>query len=617
MDELPAAPPSRKEFHSYYSGLPDCPNLVARSTTTPWNGPVYDWDAYDRILDPVEKHAVVPLWNDSTGPLRQKILEAVQDIDWNAIDILRCGSADFNDRHLVRPVILFVSVEPKSTTWLNGRAVALKCRDVLREHDINDVEVEIKESTITQCCSSDQDQTESEPSTAKLSPNIPTLEEEGFRRDSIQVSERLGTKIAPSHNPTREGTKGLYLRIRNTETVVALTCRHVVVGPKEENIDFCHDANNSRGIIQPGNKTYKDRTEFLRNQISSIQAAIDLCESFTPVPHKRIENLRSDKVKEESSLQRLEPFDSMESRTVGHVLFSPKFGLSSSSPTRFRDWALIELDQKKHQTLVKELRNATPETLSLVSRQPQFMTWEYLDPGRKRTICIVPGAHIFTQTGVMPEAEMICPDFDFAVPGKTAIDEDFMQVCMYGSASGASHGVTNTARSVVRRFVGDVPMVSEEWCILGSIACEKRKHFSKQGDSGASIMGDDGRVAAILTSGAQGVTEESIISRMRRPLSGFWRILKDTDMTWSGWAKKSLWIISITVSNLNIDSRRLYRELRLGTYELWIILTEEALLVLSSQWRETGKVAREFLQSAHQVEAMRKEHGKIECPVDN
>lgn len=60
MDELPATPLSRKEFCSYYRGLPDCPHLVARSTTTPWNDPVYDWDIFDRILDPVEKHAVVP-----------------------------------------------------------------------------------------------------------------------------------------------------------------------------------------------------------------------------------------------------------------------------------------------------------------------------------------------------------------------------------------------------------------------------------------------------------------------------------------------------------------------------------------------------------------------------
>ncbi|RBQ70477.1 hypothetical protein FVER53590_25025 [Fusarium verticillioides] len=109
--------------------------------------------------------------------MRRKILEAVQNIDWNAIDLLHCGSADFNNRHLVRPVILFVSVKPESTTRLEGRAVALKCRDVLQEHGINGVEVEIKESRITQCCSSDQDQAESEPSAAKFGTTLKAVEE--------------------------------------------------------------------------------------------------------------------------------------------------------------------------------------------------------------------------------------------------------------------------------------------------------------------------------------------------------------------------------------------------------------------------------------------------------
>ncbi|KAF5967619.1 hypothetical protein FBULB1_11129 [Fusarium bulbicola] len=404
-------------------------------------------------------------------------------------DILRCGSSHFKDRDLVRPVILFVSVEPESTPWLNGRAVALKCRDILREHGINDVEVEIKESRITQCCSSDQDQTESEPSTTKLSPQIPILQEEGYRRDTIQLSEFLGTKIAPSQNPTREGTKGLYLRIRNTETVVALTCRHVVLGQEEENTDIRHEPNNIRGIVQPGNKTYQETTESLRGKISWNRA---------------LEYLRGYNAKLESSLKRLEPFESMESRTIGHVLFSPKLGLSSSSPARFRDWALVELDQKKHQTEVKNLENKVPAKLAALLVLPRYMPWLYPIDEPKPRSGFLPGFNTFTQLGVMPEAEMRCPEFDFAVPGRTAVDEDFMRVCMYGSASGASHGLTNTARSVVRRIVGGVPMVSEEWCILGSIQHGDRKPFSIQGDSGASVMGDDGRVAAILTSGAQG-----------------------------------------------------------------------------------------------------------------
>ncbi|KAI8411955.1 hypothetical protein FOFC_08568 [Fusarium oxysporum] len=46
-------------------------------------------------------------------------------------------------------------------------------------------------------------------------------------------------------------------------------------------------------------------------------------------------------------------------------------------------------------------------------------------------------------------------------------------------------------------------MISEEWCILGRIKYGHRKYFFCQGDSGASIMGNDGRVAAMLTYSTQ------------------------------------------------------------------------------------------------------------------
>lgn len=46
-------------------------------------------------------------------------------------------------------------------------------------------------------------------------------------------------------------------------------------------------------------------------------------------------------------------------------------------------------------------------------------------------------------------------------------------------------------------------MISEEWCILDRIKYGRRKYFSCQGDSGASIMGNDGRVAAMLTYSTQ------------------------------------------------------------------------------------------------------------------
>ncbi|KAH7217288.1 hypothetical protein BKA60DRAFT_648476 [Fusarium oxysporum] len=261
MAEPPAVPPSRKESCAYYTGLLDCPTLVGRSTI------VYDNEVYEKLLDPVEKHAVVPLWNDSAGPLRRKIREVVKGVDWNAIDIFRCGSTSLGHCHL-----------------MSGRAVALKYRDVLREHGIHDVEVEIKESRITQCCSSDQDQTERQAIIQQ--PNLSRVFRLMRRRASEgTISNSLGSwgprLPASSQFPTREGTKGLYLRVRNTETVVALTCQHVVFGQEEENVDFCRDTNNTRSVLQPGNKTYQDTMENLHEAISWINSSLRCYKSPT------------------------------------------------------------------------------------------------------------------------------------------------------------------------------------------------------------------------------------------------------------------------------------------------------------------------------------------------
>ncbi|KAM0084195.1 hypothetical protein ACKRZS_003545 [Fusarium odoratissimum] len=109
---------------------------------------------------------------------------------------------------------------------------------------------------------------------AKLKPRIPTHKEESFGRHNIQLSEFQETKIASSQFPTPEGTKGLYLRVRNTETVVALTCRHVIFGHEEENVDSCRDTNNTRSVLQPGHRTYQDTKENLHEAISWINPSL-------------------------------------------------------------------------------------------------------------------------------------------------------------------------------------------------------------------------------------------------------------------------------------------------------------------------------------------------------
>ena len=65
-------------------------------------------------------------------------------MEWTSIDIVRIGPA----KEYYRPVILWVGVTPGSLSHDDGLVVASKCKALLEEHDITDVDVEIRESVV-------------------------------------------------------------------------------------------------------------------------------------------------------------------------------------------------------------------------------------------------------------------------------------------------------------------------------------------------------------------------------------------------------------------------------------------------------------------------------------
>ncbi|KAF4955235.1 hypothetical protein FSARC_11908 [Fusarium sarcochroum] len=146
----PPAPPSEEEVAGYYGGVPGRPRLVARS-----NAATEPWSMKSNTFEPIGQHPLVLLWNGSTGPLWRDILKALEETEWITIDIFRIGYESKGN-----PVKLLVTVEQGSTNWLAGWVVATKCRDVLREYGIMDVEVEFKEGQgrITDFCAVAQDE---------------------------------------------------------------------------------------------------------------------------------------------------------------------------------------------------------------------------------------------------------------------------------------------------------------------------------------------------------------------------------------------------------------------------------------------------------------------------
>lgn len=131
---LPSPLPEMEAKH-YYRGLPPSPPLVARSSTTPLE------ESTVKELRPVGNYAIKEIWEGSFSLKLFDILDSVK-VQWTSIDLVRIG----NIEETFAPVVVWIGVRPASLSGYDGLDVASKCKKLLLEHDIADVDVEIRES---------------------------------------------------------------------------------------------------------------------------------------------------------------------------------------------------------------------------------------------------------------------------------------------------------------------------------------------------------------------------------------------------------------------------------------------------------------------------------------
>ncbi|CAH0047561.1 unnamed protein product [Clonostachys solani] len=144
--------PSIEEKNLYFSGLPSCPRLVARSNFhvifKPSNGGGRFWPV-KKYLSPMSlNHKIAALWDG--GPLRKDIINALDGINWKAIEILRLGFHRDPDRpeqpEPEHPHVLLVSVA--NTTWSQGFPAVMSCRRIMEWYGLDDIHCEMKESVV-------------------------------------------------------------------------------------------------------------------------------------------------------------------------------------------------------------------------------------------------------------------------------------------------------------------------------------------------------------------------------------------------------------------------------------------------------------------------------------
>lgn len=482
---------SEKEAIFYYSGLPSGPTLVARTGIIPWKEPRGP-EAYRKLRDlrTVGNHAIKEVWEDNLAFKIHALLDSME-IKWTSTDVVRLGYVG----KPFAPVIVWIGVVPKSLCGDDGLVVASKCRELLEEFNITDVNVEIRESVVTR----------------SAGPRL--LESADWESDpTVDIREplctTLGIPICAQSTPDTEGTGGFFITEGgNTKRLLLVTARHVVFPPdRNDNKRFEHknDSQNRHNVTLFGDDAFN-------KYLKSIQDKIRSKEFYVEYHGRRIGSMegrndpRTNRAREaaqkvldeaKKAIPKLNTFQqdvstrwaTSESRVLGHVILSPPIGVSEGYN---EDWAVVEIDASK-----ADASNFKGNAIDLGTRIPigEFIRMMCDNP-RNIHPFEYPWDRLLRLEGTIPEEEMRYPtEFD-------ENDEPCLIVIKRGNTTGLTVGRANDVCSYARYdFTDDKPATSKEWAILSFNS--KSGAFSEEGDSGSVIVDGQGRIGGLLAGGA-------------------------------------------------------------------------------------------------------------------
>jgi len=206
------------EAKHYYHGLYSEPVLIARTGSNAWvvpSGP----EAFLRPneLGAVSDPALSEVWEGGLAFRIHEILEA-NTVRWTTTDVVRIGFVG----ECTAPVVLWIGVTPDTLSHGDGQIVAKACKELLAVHNINDIEVEIREANVIRYISPKLKKPASSvhPTAQIIQPLTPTS----------------GLTICNSRTPALEGTGGFFVSDRSSLYLV--TARHVVFNTNRTNNHF-------------------------------------------------------------------------------------------------------------------------------------------------------------------------------------------------------------------------------------------------------------------------------------------------------------------------------------------------------------------------------------------
>ncbi|KAI0672614.1 hypothetical protein C8Q78DRAFT_1020432 [Trametes maxima] len=500
---------SQVEALSYYAGLPSEPRLIYR-TGKPWvppSGP--EAQRRTKELRPVFNHSIVGLWSNGLAFEVVALMEK-HKIIFTSIDVVRfltVGVDEDAGEEPIGPVTLWIGAYIDHTPPSLAYKAAQDVLVLLGGHGLTDIDVDFRGSVVTR---------EIGPRLLRpVSDLDPVVDVVG------PLTPALGLRISTTARPNAQGTMSLYLD-DGDGNLLGLSCRHVLLGPNEGNLDYeYHPYAPAKNVVHLGKRAFTDLVDSIRLRIGRHGIAIRRWQNQIPGFVAR-ENgtdaldaakAAADRVKTEGLIQEAEQavpalgallydvkthWKKLKDRILGPIVRSPAIRLGVGAERFTEDWGVFRLDRAKlgdgfQGNKIDLGVDISPEDFTVMCFPHGDANWHFEYPVDR----------LLPLRGTLSLELMRQPDM------WESDGEPCLLVVKCGNATNTTIGRANGVFSVVRDYFSGnmaIHQTSMEWAILNYDS--KSEVFSKPGDSGSIIADIRGRIGGMLTGGA-GMTGSS------------------------------------------------------------------------------------------------------------
>ena len=351
---LPYTPPSYLESpFEFHCGMPSRPICIYH-TGDPWpRSRGYEAYPVPKEAIPIFTHPIAPVWRE----LGRRIHEYFDSIylKWTSIDFVRFSEVGKR----IKPPFVWVGVLPKTLSREDAKNAAVRCKLMLAESHITNVEIAFRESVFTRSAG------------PQLLSNTHIIPPSPFADIRHPFTPALGVSIAPKSFSHFEGTGGLYIREGGeSNRVFLLTTRHVVLPPSEYRNELYERKDNSspcRDVILLGAKAFQKALESVTRRIEHETFRIEDFKYCLKVLGEAVQgedaiiSEQREQYNEEMIVKTQELIGTLDKfyteitkfwareddRMLGHVVYAPPISGGTGDKCFAEDWALVELRSEK------------------------------------------------------------------------------------------------------------------------------------------------------------------------------------------------------------------------------------------------------------------------------